>query len=84
MTNATPSRLGVVNGATPANFAAETSLFLKVFAGEVLTVFEENNVMKDLHTMRTISSGKSLLTILSAHSIYQPNMSTRLLLRKGD
>ena len=59
MTNATPSRLGVVNGATPSNFATETSLFLKVFAGEVLTVFEENNVMKDLHTMRTISSGKS-------------------------
>jgi hypothetical protein len=59
MANATPSRLGVVNGATPANFAAETNLFLKIFAGEVLTAFDENNVMKDLHTMRTISSGKS-------------------------
>ena len=34
-------------------------MFLKVFAGEVLTAFEENNVMKDLHTSRTISSGKS-------------------------
>lgn len=59
MTNATPSRLGVVDAATPANYAQENALFLKVFAGEVLTAFEENNVMKDLHTMRTISSGKS-------------------------
>lgn len=59
MANATPSRLGVVNGATPSTWADETNLFLKVFSGEVLTVFDENNVMKDLHTMRTISSGKS-------------------------
>ena len=36
-----------------------TLLFLKVFANEVLTTFEETNVMKDLHTVRTISSGKS-------------------------
>ena len=34
-------------------------MFLKVFANEVLTTFEETNVMKDLHTVRTISSGKS-------------------------
>ncbi|MBM84713.1 MAG: capsid protein [Rhodospirillaceae bacterium] len=34
-------------------------LFLKVFSGEILTTFEENAVMKDLHTIRTISSGKS-------------------------
>ena len=59
MTNTTPSRLGIVNGASPSNFAADNALFLKVFAGEVLTAFDENNVMKDLHTMRTISSGKS-------------------------
>ncbi len=59
MTNVTPSRLGIVNGASPSNFAADNALFLKVFAGEVLTAFDENNVMKDLHTMRTISSGKS-------------------------
>ena len=59
MTIATPSRVGVVNGATPTDFASENALFLKVFAGEVLTAFDENNVMKDLHTMRTISSGKS-------------------------
>jgi len=50
----TPSRLG------QSNLAGDTdALFLKVFANEVLTTFEENNVMKDLHTVRTISSGKS-------------------------
>ena len=59
MTNVTPSRLGIVNGASPSNFAADNALFLKVFAGEVLTAFDENNVMKDLHTSRTISIGKS-------------------------
>lgn len=43
-----------------ANNAGETdALFLKVFSGEVLTAFEETNIMKDLHRMRTISSGKS-------------------------
>jgi len=35
------------------------ALFLKVFANEVLSTFEEANVMKELHTVRTISSGKS-------------------------
>ncbi len=35
------------------------ALFLKVFANEVLATFEEANVMKELHTIRTISSGKS-------------------------
>ena len=59
MTNATASRLGVVNAASSPNYAAANALFLKVFAGEVLTAFEENNVMKDLHTSRTIASGKS-------------------------
>ena len=59
MANATPSRLGVVNGAAPTDFATENALFLKVFAGEVLTAFDEVNVMKDLHVARTIASGKS-------------------------
>lgn len=34
-------------------------LFLKVFSGEILTSFNENNIMRGLHTVRTISSGKS-------------------------
>jgi hypothetical protein len=59
MANATPSRLGVVNGASPSDFATTNTLFLKVFAGEVLTAFDETNVMKDLHVSRTIASGKS-------------------------
>ena len=35
------------------------ALFLKLFAGEVLTAFNENNVMKALHRERTIPHGKS-------------------------
>lgn len=39
--------------------AGNESLFLKVFSGEILTAFETATVMKPLHTVRTISSGKS-------------------------
>lgn len=35
------------------------ALFMKIFSGEVLAAFEEVNVMKNLHRMRTISHGKS-------------------------
>jgi hypothetical protein len=49
-----PSRVGQVNSAGDAN-----ALFLKKFAGEILTTFEENNIFKGLHTVRTIDSGKS-------------------------
>lgn len=52
------SSLGVQNGAARTT-ANENALFLKVFSGEVLTTFEENNVMMPLHRVRTISSGKS-------------------------
>lgn len=52
--NTAPSRLGAINGASDKD-----ALFLKVFANEILTTFDEFNVMKDLHTIRTISSGKS-------------------------
>ena len=54
MANTDPSRLGQVNGAGDVN-----DLFLKVFSGEILTTFEEKNIMKDLHTVRTINSGKT-------------------------
>jgi len=50
----TPSRSGQNRSG-----ADKDALFLKVFANEVLSTFEEVNVMKDLHTVRTISSGKS-------------------------
>lgn len=49
------SRLGLVNNTGSANDA----LFLKVFAGEVLTAFRKATVFEGLHTVRTISSGKS-------------------------
>jgi len=52
--NVAPSRVGQINGAGDAD-----ALFLKVFSGEILTTFEETNVMKDLHMVRTIQSGKS-------------------------
>ena len=54
MANTTPSRLGQVNVAGDTD-----ALFLKVFSGEILTTFEEFNVMKGLHTIRTIANGKS-------------------------
>ena len=48
------SRLG------QSNLTGDTdALFLKVFSGEVLTTFEENNIMMPLHRVRTISSGKT-------------------------
>ena len=52
--NTSPSRSGLISGGSDND-----ALFLKVFSGEILTAFEQNNVMKDLHMMRTISSGKS-------------------------
>lgn len=39
--------------------ANSTALFLKKFAGEVMTVFDQKNIMKPLHTIRTITKGKS-------------------------
>jgi len=55
MANTLPSRLGLVNNSG----TAVDALFLKVFSGEILTTFEEFNVMKGLHTIRTIANGKS-------------------------
>tara|TARA_R100000458_G_C8278485_1_gene254740 strand:- start:16249 stop:17313 length:1065 start_codon:yes stop_codon:yes gene_type:complete len=50
----TPSRVGLKQGVS-----GDTNLFLKKFSGEILTTFEEKNIMKPLHTIRTISDGKS-------------------------
>ena len=52
--NAAASRVGQIEGAGNVD-----ALFLKVFSGEILTAFEEKNVMKDLHMVRTIQNGKS-------------------------
>ena len=56
--NTQPSRIGqaTVSGSPSGDVDA---LFLKVFSGEIVTSFEENNVMMPLHRVRTISSGKS-------------------------
>lgn len=54
MANMTPSRIGQVNSA-----GDPLALFLKVFAGEVLTAFSETNVALSRHMVRTITSGKS-------------------------
>lgn len=50
----TPSRTGQINLANDAD-----SLFLKVFSGEIISVFEETNLMLPLTKVRSISSGKS-------------------------
>lgn len=49
----TVSSPGQVNGA-----GDNRALYLKVYAGEVLKAFNENNVMASRHIIRTISSGK--------------------------
>lgn len=54
MANATVQAFGQSQGA-----GATDALFLKVFGGEVLSAFEEANVVMDKHTVRQIASGKS-------------------------
>jgi hypothetical protein len=51
-----PNRFGTNAANTGAGVDA---LFLKVFSGEVLTTFEETNLMMGLHRVRTIASGKT-------------------------
>ncbi|MCQ4158762.1 phage capsid protein [Roseomonas sp. GC11] len=54
MSNATPSRLGQINGTGDA-----LALFLKVFSGEVMSAFERATVFRTRTMVRTIASGKS-------------------------
>jgi len=54
MTAATPVSLGRVNAS-----GSEDALFLKVFAGEVLTSFDRASVTAGAEMVRSISSGKS-------------------------
>jgi len=59
------SRLGGINGvqynanSASGNYEKENANFLKIFSGEVLTVFNRETIFKDLTQKRTISSGKS-------------------------
>ena len=54
MTDATPVSVGRVNAS-----GSEDALFLKVFAGEVLTSFERASVTAGAEMVRSISNGKS-------------------------
>lgn len=54
MANATVSRLGQVQAT-----GSDRALFEKVFAGEVITAFETNVILKELTAQRTITSGRS-------------------------
>jgi len=54
MANATPVSVGKVNAS-----GSEDALFLKVFAGEVLTSFERASVTAGAEMVRSISNGKS-------------------------
>ena len=51
-------RSGMVNAATNSAVGSR-ELFLKLYAGEVLTAFASKNIMLPLHRVRTISKGKS-------------------------
>jgi len=51
-------RSGMVNAATNSTVGSR-ELFLKLYAGEVLTAFASKNIMMPLHRVRTISKGKS-------------------------
>jgi len=54
MSNATVTRIGQVNGAGDVD-----ALFLKVFAGEVLTAFDTANLALSRTQVRSITNGKS-------------------------
>jgi len=54
MANANVNRLGAINQGSDTR-----ELFLKIFAGEVLTSFERHNMLLPLTNVRTITHGKS-------------------------
>ena len=58
--NYTAHRAGLPNaGSGTGNANDSRSMFLKLYAGEVLTAFQSKNIMMPLHRVRTISKGKS-------------------------
>jgi len=55
-----PSRVGLRGAGAGLTAGTDNNeLFLKKFSGEILQSFEESNIFKPLHTIRTIESGKS-------------------------
>lgn len=70
MSNANPSRIGQINSAGDVD-----ALFLKVFAGEVLTAFDRESAFRPRHMVRVIPSGKSAqfpVTGLASASYHTP------------
>lgn len=59
MGNMNLAKLGVRNAITDGSWAQENANFLEIFSGEVLTAFDTATIFKDLHRIRTITSGKS-------------------------
>lgn len=53
------TRSGVADGTTDGSFAQDNANFLEVAAGEVQVAYEESQIMRDLHIMRTITEGKT-------------------------
>lgn len=58
MADANVTRIGSVNQTTGTT-DLDRALMLKVFAGEVMTAFEESTTILDKHYVRTIANGKS-------------------------
>tara|TARA_B100001057_G_scaffold400795_1_gene412120 strand:+ start:3080 stop:4120 length:1041 start_codon:yes stop_codon:yes gene_type:complete len=75
MANTNPSRIGQSHTVSNGTVGDADALFLKVFSNEILTTFDETNVMKELHTTRTITSGKSAqfpVSGIAEAKYYQP------------
>ena len=54
MANANVNRIGQINQA-----GAVDAIFLKVFAGEIITAYEQATLMTDKHSQKVIANGKS-------------------------
>lgn len=70
MADTTPSRLGQINAA-----GDERALFLKIFAGEILTAFKNSTVTQGRFLEKTITHGKSAafpLTGIAAAQYHTP------------
>ena len=60
MSDVDPSRVGLRGAGKGLSAGTDNDeLFLKKFSGEILQTFEESNIFKPLHTIRTIENGKS-------------------------
>jgi len=56
---ASNATLGGADNLATGDITKDRALYLKLYAGEVITSFEKHTVMLDKHTVRTITAGKS-------------------------